>query len=141
VEILQNCNIFNDGAWEPLKDADTSDDYLIRLVEGEQVRFGKDRDKVVVRGDQGHLAVADAATVDESQIIVFDSHAQDPGLAFALSRLADVHSLNDTAIGVFRDVARPSYDRLVREQVASVSESGEGDLAALVRGKDTWTVS
>jgi 2-oxoglutarate/2-oxoacid ferredoxin oxidoreductase subunit beta len=141
VEILQNCNIFNDGAWEPLKDADTSDDYLIRLVDGEQVRFGKDRDKVVVRGDQGHLAVADAATVDESHIIVFDSHAEDPGLAFALSRLADVHSLNDTAIGVFRDVARPSYDRLVREQVASVSESGEGDLAALVRGKDTWTVS
>ena len=52
-----------------------------------------------------------------------------------------MHSLNDTAIGVFRDVARPSYDRLVREQVASVSESGEGDLTALVRGKDTWTVS
>ena len=86
-------------------------------------------------------AVADADSVDESQIIVFDSHAADPGLAFALSRLADVHSLRDTAIGVFRDVQRPSYDRLVREQVASVRESGEGNLESLVRGKDTWTVS
>ena len=141
MEILQNCNIFNDGAWEPLKDSETSDDYLIRLVDGEQVRFGKDGDKVVVRGEGGHLAVADAGSVDESQIIVFDSHAADPGLAFALSRLADVHSLRDTAIGVFRDVQRPSYDRLVREQVASVRESGEGDLESLVRGKDTWTVS
>jgi 2-oxoglutarate ferredoxin oxidoreductase subunit beta len=141
VEILQNCNIFNDGAWEPLKDAGTSDDFLIRLVDGEQVRFGKDRDKVVVRGDDGHLAVADADAVDESRIIVFDSHAADPGLAFALSRLAHVHSLQDTAIGVFRDVQRPSYDRLVREQVAGVREAREGDLAALLRGKDTWTVS
>ena len=141
VEILQNCNIFNDGAWEPLKDSDTSDDYLIRLVDGEEVRFGKDRDKVVVRGDDGHLAVADADSVDPARIITFDSHAEDPGLAFGLSRLAHVHSLRDTPIGVFRDVQRPSYDRLVREQVASVRDQGQGDLAALLRGKDTWTVN
>jgi len=141
VEILQNCNIFNDGAWEPLKDSDTSDDYLIRLVDGEEVRFGKDRDKVVVRGDDGHLAVADADSVDPARIITFDSHAEDPGLAFGLSRLAHVHSLRDTPIGVFRDVQRPSYDRLVREQVASVRDQGQGDLAALLRGKDTWTVT
>ena len=50
-------------------------------------------------------------------------------------------TLRDTAIGVFRDVERPSYDRLVREQVASVRASGEGDLESLVRGKHTWTVS
>ena len=141
VEILQNCNIFNDGAWEPLKDVETSDDYLIRLVDGEEVRFGKDRDKVVVRGVDGHLMVANAAEVDESEIIVFDSHAKDPGLAFALSRLSKVKSLRDSAIGVFRDVERPSYDRLVREQVATVREAGEGDLEALIRGKDTWTVT
>jgi 2-oxoglutarate/2-oxoacid ferredoxin oxidoreductase subunit beta len=141
VEILQNCNIFNDGAWEPLKDVETSDDYLIRLVDGEEVRFGKDGSKVVVRGADGHLMVADAAEVHESEIIVFDSHAKDPGLAFALSRLSKVKSLRDSAIGVFRDVERPSYDRLVREQVATVREAGEGDLEALIRGKDTWTVS
>ncbi len=141
VEILQNCNIFNDGAWEPLKDSAISDDYLIRLVDGEEVRFGKDGDKVVVRGDDGHLTVAAADEVDPSRIIVFDSHAEDPGLAFGLSRLAHVHSLRDTPIGVFRDVQRPSYDRLVREQVASVRDHGDGDLTALVRGKDTWTVS
>ncbi|MGA1502087.1 MAG: 2-oxoacid:ferredoxin oxidoreductase subunit beta, partial [Candidatus Nanopelagicales bacterium] len=141
VEILQNCNIFNDGAWEPLKDVETSDDYLIRLVDGEEVRFGKDGSKVVVRGTDGHLMVANAAEVDQSEIIVFDSHAKDPGLAFALSRLSKVKSLRDSAIGVFRDVERPSYDRLVREQVATVREAGEGDLGALIRGKDTWTVT
>lgn len=141
VEILQNCNIFNDGAWEPLKNASTSDDMVIRLEDGKPIRFGKDGDRVVVRADTGHIVVASAADVDESQIIIFDSHADDPGLAFALSRLADVHALSDTAIGVFRDVARPVYDRLVRQQVEDARGPGPGDLEALLRGKDTWTVS
>ncbi|MGI9197897.1 MAG: 2-oxoacid:ferredoxin oxidoreductase subunit beta [Candidatus Nanopelagicales bacterium] len=141
VEILQNCNIFNDGAWDPLKDAETSDDALIRLEDGQPILFGKDRDRAVVRGQGGHITVANVADVPESDIIVFDSHAQDPDLAFALSRLADVHSLQDTAVGVFRDVSRPSYDRLVREQVDHVRAHGHGDLQALLRGKDTWTVS
>ena len=141
VEIMQNCNIFNDGAWDPLKDSETSDDALIRLEDGKQIRFGKDGKRVVVRGEGGHIAVANADDVAESEIIVFDSHAEDPGLAFALSRLADFHSLDNTAIGVFRDVTRPSYDRLVREQVAAVRANGEGDLQSLLRGKDTWTVS
>jgi len=141
VEILQNCNIFNDGAWDPLKDNDTSDDMLIRLVDGEQIRFGKDGQKVVVRGSDGHIVVADAHDVADADIIVFDSHAEDPGLAFALSRLSHVHSLTDTAIGVFRDVKRPSYDGLVREQVRIAQESGTPDLQALLHGKDTWTVN
>ena len=114
---------------------------VIRLVDGQQIRFGKDGEHVVVRGHEGHIVVADASEVDDSDIIVFDSHAQDPGLAFALSRLSHVHSLEDTAIGVFRDVQRPSYDRLVREQVATAQESGRPDLQALLLGKDTWTVS
>ena len=141
VEIMQNCNIFNDGAWDPLKDSETSDDALMRLEDGKQIRFGKDGKRVVVRGEGGHIAVANADDVAESEIIVFDSHAEDPGLAFALSRLADFHSLDNTAIGVFRDVKRPSYDRLVREQVAAVKAKGDGDLQSLLRGKDTWTVS
>ena len=110
VEILQNCNIFNDGAWEPLKNASTSDDMVIRLEDGKPIRFGKDGDRVVVRADTGHIVVASAADVDESQIIIFDSHADDPGLAFALSRLADVHALSDTAIGVWSE---NSLDRSV----------------------------
>lgn len=141
VEIMQNCNIFNDGAWEPLKDSETSDDRMIRLADGQPVVFGKDGSKAVVRGEAGHIVVADTSEVDPAEIIVFDSHADDPGLAFALSRLADIHSLENTAVGVFRDVQRPAYDRLVREQVASVQAQGEGDLQSLLRGKDTWTVS
>ena len=142
VEIYQNCNIFNDNAWEPLKDGDTRDDMLIRLEHGEPIRFGANGDRAVVRGADGHVGVVATADIDESQILRHDAHAEDPGLAFALSRLSDPHTLADTPIGVFRDVARPSYDRLSREQLAAARAArGEGDLGDLLAGSDTWTVS
>ena len=142
VEIYQNCNIFNDGAWEPLKDADTRDDAMMRLVHGEPIRFGKDGSKGVVRLADGHLAVVDVAAVGEDEILRHDAHAEDPGLAFGLSRLADQVSLVNTPIGIFRDVARPSYDRLARQQIEqSTAKRGPGDLQALINGADTWLVS
>ena len=141
VEIYQNCNIFNDGAWEQLKDAETADDLLIKLVHGEPIRFGKDGNKGVVRTADGQVAIADVAEVGEDALLVHDAHREDPALAFALSRLSEVHTLADTPIGIFRDVKRPSYDRLVREQLAEAREKkGAGDLQALVRGNDTWLV-
>ena len=141
VEIYQNCNIFNDGAWEQLKDAETADDLLIKLVHGEPIRFGKDGSKGVVRTADGQVAIADVAEVGEDALLVHDAHREDPALAFALSRLSEVHTLADTPIGNFRDVKRPSYDRLVREQLDEAREKkGAGDLQALVRGNDTWLV-
>jgi 2-oxoglutarate ferredoxin oxidoreductase subunit beta len=141
VEIYQNCNIFNDNAWEPLKDSDTRDDLLMRLEHGEVISFGKDKGKGVTRTSEGHLKVVNVADVSSEALIRHDAHATDPGLAFALSRLSDVYSLENTPIGVFRDVHRPSYDRLVREQVAQVKErQGLGDLQDLITGHDTWTV-
>ena len=141
VEIYQNCNIFNDGAWEQLKDAETADDLLIKLVHGEPIRFGKDGNKGVISNADGHVVIADVAEVGEDAILIHDAHAEDPGLAFALSRLSEVHTLADTPIGIFRDVTRPSYDRLVREQLDEAREKkGAGDLQALVRGGDTWLV-
>ena len=142
VEIYQNCNIFNDGAWEPLKDNDTRDDTLIRLSDGEPIRFGRDGEKGVARLADGHLKVVDVAEVGEDAILRHDSTAKDPGLAFALSRLANPRTLTNTPIGVFRDISRPSYDRLVREQLAEVvAAKGSGDLQSLLTGGDTWTVA
>ncbi len=142
IEIYQNCNIFNDNAWQPLKDNDTRDDVMMRLVHGEQIRFGKDREKGVTRTDDGHIKVVQVADVGEDAIIRHDAHAKDPGLAFALSRLANPRTLQNTPIGIFRDIQRPSYDRLLREQVAAVTEKqGKGDLQSLLNGKDTWVVA
>ena len=127
VEIYQNCNIFNDGAFDILKDRETRESAVIPLVHGEQVRFG---DQVVARD----LRVRNAADVADEDVLVHDV-AADVAVPFALSRLSDPTTLATTPIGVFRDVDRPVYDDMMNAQM-----SDDGDLAALLRGRDSWTV-
>ena len=141
VEIYQNCNIFNDGAFELLKDPDTRDESVIRLEHGEPMRFGRDGVHGVVQTGNGSLKVVDVADVDPATLLVHDAHAQDPSTAFALSRLADITTLDRSPIGVFRDIQRPAYDRQVNDQLAQTRTSrGEGDLATLLAGQDTWVI-
>jgi len=141
VEIYQNCNIFNDGAFDPLKDNATADDYLIRLEDGQPIRFGKEGTKGIHRAPDASLQVIDVTDSNADQVLVHDIQAEEPDLAFALSRLADL-SLEGTAIGVFRDVDRPTYDDMMTMQVEqAVATQGEGELAGLLRGNDTWTIT
>ena len=146
VEIYQNCNIFNDDAFEPLKDPQTRDEFTIRLEHGQPIRWGKDLEYGVVRSPDSSLKVVNVADADESDIVVHDAHAEDPSHAFDLSRLAEI-SLARTPIGVFRDVDRPVYDDLMREQIersqqtGTASGSADDALGSLLAGSDTWTVS
>jgi len=144
VEIYQNCNIFNDGAFDLLKAPETRDDSLIRLVHGEPIRFGTDDQYGIVRLDDGSLQVVDVAEYGTKSLLVHDSHAANPDIAFALSRLADPTSLDRSTIGVFRDVHRPSYDDLLHEQLRAAQgddgQAGTEALQSLLLGKDTWTV-
>jgi 2-oxoglutarate ferredoxin oxidoreductase subunit beta len=140
VEIYQNCNIFNDGAFDPLKDSETRDDVTIRLVHGEPIRFGIEGSRGVIRSAGGGLEVVDVADVGVDALIVHDAHAEDPSQAFALSRLSNAVTLEDTPMGVFRDVNHLSYDVQARAQVAAAQASKPVDLARLIQGSDTWQV-
>jgi 2-oxoglutarate ferredoxin oxidoreductase subunit beta len=137
VEIYQNCNIFNDEAFEVLKSPDTRDEYLVRLEHGERVTFGADRSKGIRRAANGSLEVCAG---DEPDVLTHDAHADDPSVAFALSRLQKP-DLSTTPIGIFRDVERPVYDDMMSEQLATaVARSGSGDLTALLASGETWTI-
>ncbi|MGW1514225.1 thiamine pyrophosphate-dependent enzyme, partial [Streptomyces sp. NPDC002394] len=142
VEIYQNCNIFNDGAFEALKDKDQATEAVIRLEHGQPIRFGTDHGKGVVRDPAtGDLKVVEVTPDNEAQILVHDAHATTPTTAFALSRLADPDTLHQTPIGVFRSIDRPVYDTLMAEQLdTAVEQRGKGDLGQLLTGNDTWTV-
>ncbi|MFW6204103.1 MAG: 2-oxoacid:ferredoxin oxidoreductase subunit beta [Actinomycetota bacterium] len=136
VEIYQNCNIFNDGAFEILKSPDTRDEAVIRLEHKEPIRFGSHG--VRRNPATGAPEVCDA---EDPGLLVHDAHADDPSTAFALSRLADPGTLDRSPIGVFRDVDRPTYDDLMAGQLRHAAEThGDGDLATLLAGTDTWTV-
>jgi 2-oxoglutarate/2-oxoacid ferredoxin oxidoreductase subunit beta len=140
VEILQNCDIYNDGAFDALKDPDRRDDAVVRLEHGQPVRFGAERQHGVRLTPRGTLEVVDATTIPEESLLVHDSKAEGPELGFLLSRL---EHLDDgvTPIGIFRDVERTVYDDAARLQVAAARDSkGTADLAALLSSGDTWTV-
>ncbi|MCF3120007.1 2-oxoacid:ferredoxin oxidoreductase subunit beta [Streptomyces arenae] len=142
VEIYQNCNIFNDGAFEVLKDKQQAEEAVIRLEHGQPIRFGTDLSKGVVRdAATGDLKVVAVTPENEGEILVHDAHSTSPTTAFALSRLADPDTLHHTPIGVFRNVERPVYDTLMADQLdTAIEQNGKGDLAALLTGGDTWTV-
>ncbi|HSI94116.1 MAG TPA: 2-oxoacid:ferredoxin oxidoreductase subunit beta [Jiangellaceae bacterium] len=139
VEIYQNCNIFNDGAFEILKNNDSRDEVLIRLEDGQPIRFGTDLNHGVRRSPAtGGLEVCDG---DDPAVLVHDASVDDSSQAFALSRLADPGSLARSPIGIFRNVSRPAYDDLMSAQLdTAVQTQHAGDLGALIAGTDTWTV-
>ena len=140
VEIFQNCNVFNDGAWESLTTRAQRDDMLIPLRHGEPIRFGKEREKGVVIGADGMARIVEVAEVGEDAIVVHDEKRAEPGLAFMLAQLS--HSATQpTPIGVFRAVEAPEYSREASHQLVVAQErSGPGDLEALLHSLPTWEV-
>jgi 2-oxoglutarate ferredoxin oxidoreductase subunit beta len=154
VEIYQNCPIFNDGAFDAIKNNDTKADAIIPLVHGEPVRFGApdasgQGSKGLVRDHQtGGVKVVEVGTghgqVAPEALLVHDAHNPDPTTAFAISRLTDAGYLNQSPIGIFRQVERPTYDDQARAQIDTARDAAPGEptdrLAALISSGDTWTV-
>lgn len=138
IEVYQNCPIFNDNAFDAIKGPD-ADQGLIQLTHGEPITFAGGT-KGVVRADHGGVEVRDVADVGIDQVIVHDAHLADPSLAFALSRLTDAGQIRQTPVGIFRDVARATYDDLVNEQLETARGNGDLDLQALLDGDDTWDI-
>jgi 2-oxoglutarate ferredoxin oxidoreductase subunit beta len=149
VEIYQNCPIFNDGAFDVLKDRDEQQARLVHLEHGQPVVFGAEGDrKAVVAGVHGSLQIVPEAELAADPAgrapVVHDTKNPDPTLAFALSRL-DSPDMTHVPVGIFRNVDRPTYDDAVREQVTHAQDAAGGpasddDLARLLAGNDTWTV-
>ena len=142
VEIYQNCPIFNDGAFDSIKDNETKSDSIIPLVHGEPIRFGSDGRLGVVR-DRATGGVRVVEDPDDADVLVHDAGAADPTTAFAISRLTDAGVLSHAPIGIFRQVEAATYDDQARDQLHTASQ-GTPDrshaLAGLLASGDTWTV-
>ncbi len=140
VEIYQNCNVFNDHAFDALTDKETKAANQIRLEDGRPIRFGDEGEHGVVQRSDGRLEIVDVAEAGEETLLVHDAHRLDPSLAFALAHLAE-RPTGPTPIGVFRAVERAVYGESVEEQIAgAVAKLGPGDLESLLQSGDTWTV-
>ena len=138
VEIYQNCNVYNDGAFDAVKEEKEN---RILLTHGEPVRFGEDSERGVVQQPSGAMKIVDVAEVGEDALVVHDEHVEESSLAYSLSRLSHTPH-GPTPLGIFRDVERPVYDELMAEQIETARrEQGEGDLGRLLHAGDTWSIS
>jgi 2-oxoglutarate ferredoxin oxidoreductase subunit beta len=139
VEIYQNCNVFNDGAYDAIIKRDAREEMMINLVDGETIRFGAEGRRGVVMRDGKAMAV-DVADVDEAELVIHREATEEATAAFALSMLA-TDNQSPTPFGIFRSVARPEYGDALNQQLLDANEArGPGDLNALLRSGATWTV-
>ncbi|HVM69192.1 MAG TPA: 2-oxoacid:ferredoxin oxidoreductase subunit beta [Gaiellaceae bacterium] len=137
VEIYQNCNIYNDGAFDFVREQKENRLYLRH---GEPIVWGDPatgQRGVRLRPDGS----AEVVAATEPGLLVHDAHALEPAHAFALSRLTQT-SIGATPFGVFRSVERPVYDELMADQIETAKTTrGEGDLAALLGSGDMWSIA
>ena len=140
IEILQNCNIFNDGAWETLTERDVRDDNTIALEHGQPLIFGKAKDKGIRMNGLSLEVVSLGNGITEKDLIVHDERDPNPAYAFLLSRM-DHQPGFPTPLGVLRAVQEPTYEELTNRQLGDViAKKGKGDLGALLKEGDTWVV-
>ncbi len=139
VEIYQNCNVFNDGAFFTWTEKETKDDNVVYLENGKPMIFGKEKDKglkldgftpVVVSLKDGRSSVSDLIVHNE----------RDTMLSFILARMSNIPAL-PRPVGVVYAVERPLYAAEVEKQIQqAVDRQGEGDLERLLHHGETWTI-
>ncbi len=139
VEVFQNCNIYNDGAWEPYREKELRDDNLLPLAHGEPLVFGKSRDRGVrLAGCFRPEVVRLGNGVTEKDLLVHDEKAP-LGYAVMLARMEGPEF--PMPVGVFRRVDEPVFDQGVERQLAEVTaQKGPGDLKKLLYSGELWEI-
>jgi 2-oxoglutarate ferredoxin oxidoreductase subunit beta len=138
VEVYQNCNVFNDGAWGYAADRATRDDNTLELEHGKPMIFGKNRDKGI-RLNGLKLEVVDLNSGIKEDDLLFHDEQGDTTLAYLLARMR--HPTFPEPIGIFRDVVATTFDEAVRNQnQEAIAKKGKGDLQKLFSAGDTWKV-
>lgn len=139
VEILQNCNIFNDGTWAFVTDRQTKHQHELRLVHGEPLRFGKSHEKGVALDTKTMrpVVIDDVEAFGVENLLVHDE--TNATMAYLLSQLK--YPDYPTPVGVFRCVERPTYDSMMTAQIDDARKrKPNGSVQDLLDGGHTWTV-
>ncbi len=136
VEVFQNCNIYNDGAFASFADKDVRQDRMVYLEDGKPLRYGKHLEHGIrLNGFQPEVV---ENPMSDDELLVHDTGRDDIALPMILSGM-DYPDF-PVPLGVFRQVQRETYDGLVAEQVEVARDRAEPDLDALIAGPETWNV-
>jgi 2-oxoglutarate ferredoxin oxidoreductase subunit beta len=135
IEVYQNCNIFNDGAFVQIQDKKSRPSHTLTLEHGKPMRFGDKLEKGITIDSQGRPQVVDVAAVGEDKLLVHDETSDT--LPFVISRMKPPHF--PTPLGVIRKVQLESYDAMLNAQI-EVSRPKRVSVQKLLEGGETWRV-
>jgi 2-oxoglutarate ferredoxin oxidoreductase subunit beta len=140
LEVYQNCNIFNDGAFDYFAERSVRSDKVLYLEDGKPMIFGKDRDKGIrMNGAHPEVVTIGENGITEADVLIHNVNLQDPSVAFMLARMEQPDF--PQPVGIFRAVERPSYDEMMTGQIeTAIAKSGPGSLEKLIYSGDMWTV-
>src|SRR5262245_26589926 len=136
VEVLQNCNVFNDGAFDDLTDKTRKADSTLLLEHGKPFVFGRNRNRGIRLRGLVPEVVELGNGITEADLVVHDEH--DSTMAALLSRVGPPDF--PTPIGILRAVDRPTYEDGANAQIAAARERSPADLGSLLRRGETWVV-
>ena len=139
VEVLQNCNIFNDGAHREFTDREVRDDRTLVLEHGKPMIFGRERNRGLrLNGHRPEIVTIGEDGMTEADILVHDE--DDPLLAAMLSTIYWPEF--PVPVGVIRSVQRPTHSELLNQQVEdAIAKRGRGNLTDLLDSGETWIVT
>jgi len=139
VEVYQNCNVFNNGAFSYATDRKEKADNIVEIEHGRPLIFGKDRDKGIRLNGMMPEVVELGKGITEDDLLFHDEKAPEPSLAYLLTRMR--HPEFPEPMGVFRAVDTPRYDEELNRQVAEAqATSGRGTLEQLLNSGETWVI-
>lgn len=141
IEIYQNCNIFNDGAYEHLTEKDVKDDHLLVLEHGKPMIFGKNRDKgIIIDGTTPKVVNINEGSYSVNDLLVHNEFDESVVLAYLLGQMSN-HADFPTPIGVFRQINKPTYNDDMENQIKAVqAKKGIGDFEKFLFSGNTWEV-
>jgi 2-oxoglutarate ferredoxin oxidoreductase subunit beta len=142
LEIYQNCNIFNDGAFEIFTEKSTKPEETLFLEQGKPLVFGAQMNKGIKLDGFKPVVVELGSEYSQDDLWVHDE--KDFYKAQILARMFDdprIEGHLPRPFGVFYETDRLSYEDMMSMQLEEVVQTkGKGDLDKLLRGNETWTI-
>lgn len=143
VEIYQNCNVFNDGTFEAFTEKSSKKNEVLFMEQGKPLVFGENMDKGILLDGFKPVVVQTGNGISLNDLWIHDEH--DRVKANILSRFFDNPGMEHhlpRPFGVFYTEDRYCYEDRLEEQIATmIQKKGKGDLDALLKGRETWTIN
>lgn len=141
IEIFQNCNIFNDGAFFRFTEKESRPDNVVYLKHGEPLVFGKDNDKGIrIEGAHPQVVSLTDGRFTKNDLLVHDEFQADPAIAYILAHMNERPGF-PTTVGIIRQLNKPTYDEMLHNQIENAkTKFGVGDLHKLLYDSSTWEV-